>query len=268
MLTSSPRQLQTAAKRPRTPAGAGTPSSSNSSDKSATSSELPRGLGNDLAPEVDQELAQQENENQSKESQSWTDSRGEHNFESPRQASQFLVETDQICQVPEDRNTQLDIPRTPDLDGAFPGAGSYLPHPHVLLGSRSWSLRLVPRFVRPLPATMPLEDVEFLQQKGALTIPDTTLREALVQAYLEHVHPLLPVINIEDFVESLIEENEFNLKISLLFLQAVMFAGSAYVDWNLLAEAGFKSRKEARETLYQRVRVRICANKRYQVTFG
>lgn len=106
---------------------------------------------------------------------------------------------------------------------------------------------------------MPLEDVEFLQQKGALTIPDATLREALIQAYLEDVHPLLPVINIEDFVESLIEENELNLKISFLFLQAVMFAGSAYVDWSLLAEAGFKSRKGARETLYQRVRVCICA---------
>lgn len=109
---------------------------------------------------------------------------------------------------------------------------------------------------------MPLEDVEFLQAKGALTIPDTALREALIKAYLEHVHPLLPVINIEDFVESLIEENDLNLKISLLFLQAVMFAGSAYVDWSLLAEAGFKSRKEARATLYQRVRVRMNVKKK------
>lgn len=205
-----------------------------------------------MTPEINQDLGQQENHCQNKEGQSQTDSRSMQHSESPRQPHQFLKEISQLVE------TNL-IPQTPDLDGAFPGAGPYLPHPHVLLGSRSWSLRLIPRFVRPLPAAMPLEDVGFLQQKGALTIPDATLREALIQAYLEHVHPLLPVINIEDFVESLIEENEFNLKISLLFLQAVMFAGSAYVDWSLLAEAGFKSRKGARETLYQRVRVCICA---------
>lgn len=238
-------------------------------NKSSPSCEPPRGFEDESAQEVEPEPEQQNNENQGKERQSWTDVQCAQDSEKRNRPSHCwseasLTEAADLPLFPEDGNKQsaLATPEIMDSDGSFPETG-YLSRPHVLLGARSWSLRLIPRFVRPLPADMPLEDVEFLQAKGALTIPDTTLREALIKAYLEHVHPLLPVINIEDFVESLIEENDLNLRISLLFLQAVMFAGSAYVDWSLLAEAGFKSRKEARATLYQRVRVRISVRKNF-----
>lgn len=244
------------------------PQSPKSRNKSSPICRPPRRLEEESAQDVEHEPEQQNNENQGKESQSSTDVQCAQDLEkrnrpSHRLSEASLTEAADLHLFPEYGNKQSALATSEilDSDGSFPGAG-YLSRPHVLLGSRSWSLRLVPRFVRPLPADMPLEDVEFLQAKGALTIPDTTLREALITAYLEHVHPLLPVINIEDFVESLIEENDLNLRISLLFLQAVMFAGSAYVDWSLLAEAGFKSRKEARATLYQRVRVRIHVQKK------
>ncbi|UPK96888.1 hypothetical protein LCI18_007823 [Fusarium solani-melongenae] len=99
------------------------------------------------------------------------------------------------------------------------------------------------------------DDLVFLRSKGALTIPDTDQQDALIWAYLEHVHPLLPLINVEDFIQSITEGNDTQSQASLLFFQAIMFAGSAYVELSVLKKAGFKSRKEALKAFYRRVRI-------------
>lgn len=52
---------------------------------------------------------------------------------------------------------------------------------HVLMSSRS----------TPLPQ----EDLTYLQSKGALSIPRHETCKALLQAYLRHVHPIMPVID-------------------------------------------------------------------------
>ncbi|KAM0248898.1 hypothetical protein ACHAP5_003105 [Fusarium lateritium] len=113
----------------------------------------------------------------------------------------------------------------------------------------------LPSFVMPPTPNLTVDDLIFIRSKGALTIPDIELQDALIRAYFEHVHPLLPLVNVEDFIESITEGNESKSQISLLFLQAVMFAGSTYVEIDFLKSAGFASRKEARKAYYQKVRI-------------
>ncbi|KAF5013870.1 hypothetical protein FDECE_151 [Fusarium decemcellulare] len=124
-----------------------------------------------------------------------------------------------------------------------------------LEASNPWQYQGLPSFVKLPTARLAIDDLAYLGSKGALTVPDGRLQDALIKAYLEHVHPLLPLINIEDFVESVTEANETNSQVSFLFFQAVMFSGSAYVDMDTLKDAGFKTRKQARGTLYRRVRL-------------
>lgn len=268
LLTFFRRHAQTAAECARNQADEAPSLSPKSRNQSIPSFELPREPGKESTQRLEQESNQQNNGNQGKQRQHLTEVQGTQDLKRPDQpapclSEALMAETDHLPLCPEVRNKQpaLAIPETRNLHGS-PLEVWHFPHAHALAESRSWCLRLMSRFVKALPTDMAVEDMEFLQSKGALTIPDTKLREALIQAYLEHVHPLLPVINIEDFIESLIEDNDFNAKVSLLFLQAVMFSGSAYVDWCLLAEAGFKTRKEARSTLYQRARVRISVRKK------
>jgi hypothetical protein len=44
-------------------------------------------------------------------------------------------------------------------------------------------------------------------------------------------------------------------QISLLLFQAIMFAGTAVVDMQLLRSAGYSNRKNARKAFFQKVRV-------------
>lgn len=257
LLIFFPRRTQTTTEGARDQANAAPSCSTESQNTSIPSSEPRREFEKEPTQRLEKEPNQNDNADRRKQGQNWIDAQDTQDLERPGQQPPCLpeasmAETDHLPLLAEGRNKQsaLAIPEAPNLHAG------YFPQPHDIGKSRPTCLQPMPCFVKPLPINMAVEDMEFLQSKGALTILDTTLREALIQAYLEHVHPLLPVINIEDFVESLIEDNNFNAKVSLLFLQAVMFAGSAYVDLGLLAAAGFKTRKEARTTLYQRVRVR------------
>lgn len=113
----------------------------------------------------------------------------------------------------------------------------------------------LPCYIRPLPPRIMGEDVDFLQRKGALTIPDTRLRNELLRSYVQYVHPYMPLLDLKDFLEP-IERNDGNPPVSLLLFQAVMFAATAYVDMRFLHAQGFDNRKEARRIFFQRARVR------------
>lgn len=99
------------------------------------------------------------------------------------------------------------------------------------------------------------EDIEYLQRKGALTVPDTRLRNELLRSYVQYVHPYMPLLELKDFL-SPIEKNDGNSPVSLLLFQAVMFAATAYIDMRFLHAQGFDNRKAARKVFFQRARVR------------
>lgn len=111
-----------------------------------------------------------------------------------------------------------------------------------------------PRFLKPLPSRVAREDVDYLQSRGALTIPETPLRNELLKAYVKWAYSSLPVLDLHSFLEA-VATNAANANISLLLFQAVMFAGTAFIDINFLKAAGFKTRREARKAFFNNARL-------------
>lgn len=113
----------------------------------------------------------------------------------------------------------------------------------------------LPVFIKPLPAKIGPDEVAYLEKKGALTVPTGTLRSEMLRAYIEFVHPYMPLLELRDFLMT-IDQVDGNLgKVSLILFQAVMFAGSAFVDMHHLRAAGYTTRKEARKDFFQKTRV-------------
>lgn len=119
--------------------------------------------------------------------------------------------------------------------------------PHIAKGS-------LPDFLRPLPAKFQEDDIDYLEAKGALTIPDASLRNELLKSYIQYVHTYMPLLELDDFIRTVLR-NDSSQRLSLLLFQAVMFAGTAFVDVKHFHAAGYESRKAARKTFFQRARV-------------
>ncbi|OCK78238.1 hypothetical protein K432DRAFT_357177 [Lepidopterella palustris CBS 459.81] len=111
-----------------------------------------------------------------------------------------------------------------------------------------------PRYIRPLPAHIGSEDIDYLAKKDALTIPSDELRGLLLRHYVQYVHPFMPILDLEDFLIRIARDDPAK-PISFLLFQAVMFVSVAFVPIESLHEAGFTSRKAARKIFFQRVRL-------------
>lgn len=97
------------------------------------------------------------------------------------------------------------------------------------------------------------DELKFLNSQGALSVPDLTLRDHLLLSCVVHSIPFLPVLDVQDFLNAVTGES--NKRVSLILFQAVMFAGTVFADLQVLLDAGFKSRIEARAYFYQKVKV-------------
>jgi hypothetical protein len=114
----------------------------------------------------------------------------------------------------------------------------------------------LPDYIRGLPQRLQRDDIDYLAAKGALTIPDVNLRNELLKAYIHYVHPYMPLLDLDEFLQT-VARNDGLHRMSLLLFQAVMFAGTAFVAVEHLRNAGYASRKVARKVFFQRARV--CA---------
>ena len=113
----------------------------------------------------------------------------------------------------------------------------------------------IPLSLRPLPASLKPEDITYLHTKGALNIPTPQLQNALLRAYIEFVHPYLPVIDVINFITVLYHPDGSKGKISFALYRAVMFAGAGFVEMKDLRNHGFHTRKAARRELLRMTRV-------------
>ncbi|KAH7189896.1 N-terminal binuclear Zn cluster-containing protein [Fusarium oxysporum] len=112
----------------------------------------------------------------------------------------------------------------------------------------------LPAFFQPLPTNVAAEDVGYLRSKGALSVPSVPLQNALLQAYVEYVHPYMP-LELFPFLNAINAGDGRAGKVSLLMYQAVMFAATAFVDKVALLEAGYATRKAARKAFFQKTRL-------------
>lgn len=113
----------------------------------------------------------------------------------------------------------------------------------------------LPAFLRPLPTKIAAEDVKYLHIKGALSLPTLPLQNALLQAYVEFVHPYMPLMDLNHFLSTINTRDGRNGQTSLFLYQAVMFAASAFVDMKYLREGGYTTRKAARKSFFQKTRL-------------
>ncbi|KAL4927916.1 putative C6 transcription factor (Ctf1B) [Aspergillus undulatus] len=147
---------------------------------------------------------------------------------------------------------------------SLPSVPSTLPLSHVTtqiqqlldpsFGSPRSTGIVLPDYIRGLPARLQKEDIDYLAMKGALTVPDVTLRNELLKAYIHYVHTYMPLLDLEDFLQTIVQ-NDGIRRMSLLLFQAVMFAGTAFIDLRHLQAAGYTSRKAARKAFFQRARL-------------
>ncbi|CAG7917447.1 unnamed protein product [Penicillium olsonii] len=112
----------------------------------------------------------------------------------------------------------------------------------------------LPDYIRGLPARLLKEDIDYLAIKGALTIPEPSLRNELLKSYIHYVHTYMPLLDLEEFLQTIVQNNGLH-RISLLLFQAVMFAGVAFIDMKHLQAAGYQTRKAARKVFFQRARL-------------
>lgn len=118
-------------------------------------------------------------------------------------------------------------------------------------------LSVLPPWVKPLPDRIGQDEISYLQRKGALSIPPPALQNALLQAYVEYVHPYMPLLELFEFLDVINAGDGRTGQISLLLYHAVLFAGSAFVKKKVLAEHGYSNRKAARKIFFQRARVSL-----------
>lgn len=124
-----------------------------------------------------------------------------------------------------------------------------LPSPSALLSVN------IPSYVKPARHGFSTDDTAFLAGRGALTVPEVAIRDELIRSFVLYVHPYMPVVNLQDLFQSINGIDNSEPPCSLILLQAILFAGSAFVSMTLLESLGFKTRKAARKAFYIKVKV-------------
>ena len=113
---------------------------------------------------------------------------------------------------------------------------------------------MLPSYIKPLPDRFGNDDITYLQNKGALTIPNVELRNELIRCYAEVIHPFMPLLDLHDFVAT-IDCKDGSKQVGLLLFQSVMFAGVASVNIRHLENAGYTSRRDARRDFFNKTRL-------------
>ncbi|KAF2711254.1 hypothetical protein K504DRAFT_427462 [Pleomassaria siparia CBS 279.74] len=148
-----------------------------------------------------------------------------------------------VCVTFDDENPQVGE-NDPSTNGIIPTHQT--PNPSTREG--------LPPFIASIPAYVPAEDVDFLIQKGALTMPNHDLRTEILRSYQFSIHPFMPILDLQTFIPAVLDQREDGY-ISLFLFQAVMFAGLASLDLDIVHSLGFESTKQAREVFFDRAKL-------------
>ncbi|KAJ4252791.1 hypothetical protein NW762_010697 [Fusarium torreyae] len=113
----------------------------------------------------------------------------------------------------------------------------------------------LPKNIKPLTTRVAVDDLAFLHSRGALKLPPEESRDELLWCFFEYVHPLMPILDVETFLNTIQNPDGSAGQISLLLLQAVLFAGTAFVKLDLIRRAGFSTRRQARKAFLHKTRL-------------
>lgn len=93
--------------------------------------------------------------------------------------------------------------------------------------------------------------MELLRRQGAFELPSLDVCHELYRTYFRCVQPHYPILDPQDFAAHFVDIRN---PPSWLLLQAVLFMAAGHCDLSVLKKAGFKSRSEARLTLFKRTK--------------
>jgi hypothetical protein len=116
----------------------------------------------------------------------------------------------------------------------------------------------LPGWVKTPSSRIDVDDFEYLQNRGALVLPDQQLRDECLSCFMEWVYPYSPVVDLSNIARAISHRDGSGGHVSLPVFQAMMFAGVGFVDMVSLHRAGFQSRKEAKKAFFRKVKVRLA----------
>ncbi|KAK6062775.1 cutinase transcription factor 1 beta (C6 transcription factor) [Seiridium cupressi] len=135
---------------------------------------------------------------------------------------------------------------TGDMHGAVSfvvdlvGTGNSEQNPHYL----------VPHKVRKDKSP---EDLEYLRVKGAFSVPSREVCDALIRTYFLHVHPLLPILDVTEFLTQFTQNGYQN--VNLLLLWSIILMAAGFEEPETLRKSRYASRKALRRTAYERAKL-------------
>ncbi|EXJ70149.1 uncharacterized protein A1O5_06217 [Cladophialophora psammophila CBS 110553] len=103
-----------------------------------------------------------------------------------------------------------------------------------------------------------MEEVKYLSSKGVFEIPPPSLLKELISSYIEWVHVVLPILDIDTVTSVLLPTS--NTQTSLLLFQAIVYASSTFVDEEKLRLSGFTERRAAQDLFFKRVKLLLDFN--------
>ncbi|OAP55591.1 hypothetical protein AYL99_10564 [Fonsecaea erecta] len=114
----------------------------------------------------------------------------------------------------------------------------------------------LPDFVKAISPQLSSDDIDYLVRKGALDVPQAELLDAIIRSYFQYFHWFMPLLDQHVLLSCTGGHWRPGMPtISILVLQAVMFIGVTFVDEQHLHKGGFESRRAARRSFYERVRL-------------
>ncbi|KAL2067639.1 hypothetical protein VTL71DRAFT_15735 [Oculimacula yallundae] len=177
-----------------------------------------------------------------------------HSESESRRSSQPFVDRRSSSNGPRQDDGKTHVPHPLYQNAAAKKTGNQFSVPPQRLSKYILPRHVLPPNIKPLRTSMTSIDIDFLYVKGALTIPTPEAESALLQAYCEFVHPYLPVLELHRVVELINDRSGQAGQISLLLYQAIMFAGSSFVDMHHLSP-NYTSRRAAKRAFFQKARV-------------
>lgn len=113
---------------------------------------------------------------------------------------------------------------------------------------------ILPAFIKPLAEIVSPEDLQYLSSKRCFSFLPLAFQKIILHRFVEFVHPLLPIFDVDELVTIISGESQNQM--SLLLYHAVMGAGLAAVETEVIQRYGFISKAAARNDSYCKAKVR------------
>ncbi|KAF9888889.1 hypothetical protein FE257_008259 [Aspergillus nanangensis] len=99
------------------------------------------------------------------------------------------------------------------------------------------------------PTHMLPEDLEYLRAKGVFNLPGKAHLNALMSVFLDHVYPLYPIVNRQEFIQ------QYKIdQLPLLLTYSISFMAVTFAPQSALSLLGFPTRPEARLFFYKKAK--------------